>query len=274
MPATFERNPSGLSWKAAVPLLRLLMMFGADRGARLEKDKALLVLQNGLEREGLTGPVVGKHMHRIMVLYEEFLNQFCDEPPPMTGDADRLAAAEERVQELRDVVRERQELDRVLEESRVLEARRQELARSEAEKELRDVKEELWGVKEELRVSKEGLQEVEEELEEALKVGREVEKELEDIKAEQMEKEGKTQKGWEEIEEQLEAIDRRVRYELEEAHEKARREYEGAQKESKQAIEMALKEFEKTKESLKAKAALAWFASLLALIVASVWVYS
>lgn len=131
MPDSFERNPSGQSWKAAVPLLRILMMLGGETTAS-EKKKALDLLVNGLEREGLTGPVPGKHMHRIMVLYEEFLNQFCDAPQP----PDRLAASEARVRELGNLLIRSQELDRVIEESRDLEARRQESEISELKRRL------------------------------------------------------------------------------------------------------------------------------------------
>ena len=101
-------------------------MFGGEAAA-FDKKKALDVLMNGLERKELTGPVPGKHMHRTMVLYEEFLNQFCDAPQP----PDRLAASEARVRELGNLLIRRGELDRVIEESRDLEARRQESEISE-----------------------------------------------------------------------------------------------------------------------------------------------
>ncbi|KAL9067801.1 MAG: hypothetical protein Q9161_006619 [Pseudevernia consocians] len=143
--ASFEGNPSGQSWKAAVPLLRILMIVGRDR-ATFAKKKALDVLQNRLEREGLVGLVGGKHVHRIMVLYEEFLNQFCDQPQPVE-DADRLTAAEARVQELRDVISETQERRRQIDEAQAASARLEEAARQEREKELKDVKGELEEVK-------------------------------------------------------------------------------------------------------------------------------
>ena len=146
IPASFEKNPSGQSWKAAVPLLQILMMFDGDR-ATFAKKKALDALQNGLEMEGLVGPVgpVGGK-HRIMILYEEFLNQFCDQPQPVE-DADRLTAAEARVQELRDVISETQERRRQIDEAQAASTRLEEAARQEREKELKDVKGELEEVK-------------------------------------------------------------------------------------------------------------------------------
>lgn len=242
------------------------MFGGGEERKGFEKNMALDVLLNGLEKEGLTGPSKGKHMHRIMVLYEEFLSQFCDQAPPTPmGDADRLAAAEERIRRLRDVLRDSQEVSRMREELRGSEARRLELARSEAERELRDVKEEVRGVREELRESREALQDAEDGLEEARKKGRGVEKELEGVKRELVDAEDKARKEWEEIENQLKEIDRKLQDGFEEAEENVR-------KESDEVFEKAMKDFEKTKESLKAKAALAWSLSLLAMIVALAWV--
>ena len=182
IPASFEKNPSGQSWKAAVPLLRILMMFGGDR-ATFAKKKALDVLQNGLEREGLVGPVGGKHVHRIMVLYEEILNQFCDQPQPVE-DADRLAAAEARVQELRDVISETQELRRQIDEAQAASARLKEAARQEREKELKDVKGELEEVKKRWEETQEALGGTKKDLEDARNAGREAEREIEGFKEE------------------------------------------------------------------------------------------
>lgn len=256
-------------------------MFGAGEKERenFDKGKAIDVLLNGLEKEGLTGPSKGKHMHRIMVLYEEFLGLFCEQPKPpttttmTTGDAARLEAAGERERRLRDLVRDSQELHRVLEEPRALQTRRQELARSEAERELRDVKEEVRGVREELLESREALQDAEDELEEARKKGRGTEKELEGVKKELMEIGDKARKDWEEIENQLEEIIRKLQHGFEEAEENGRKKAEVVQKEAKEAFEKAKKEFERTKGSLKAKAALASSLPLLALILALVWGY-
>ena len=151
MPDSFGRNPSGQSWKAAVPLLRILMMFGGD-AATFDRRKALDVLVNGLEREGLTGPVPGKHMHRIMVLYEEFLNQFCDAPQPM----DRLAASEARELELIELLRQRWELYQALEESHETEKRRRETVITELQGRLIAIDDDRTEVIEELdRVRKE-----------------------------------------------------------------------------------------------------------------------
>lgn len=97
------------------------MMFGGEAAA-FDKKKALDVLVNGLGREGLTCAVPGKHMHRIMVLYEEFLNQFCDASQP----PHRLASFEARVDELEDLLLRNSVLNGVLEESRRSEAQRQE----------------------------------------------------------------------------------------------------------------------------------------------------
>lgn len=244
------------------------MMFGGgDDRKGFEKNMALDVLLNGLEKEGLTGPCKGKHMHRIMVLYEEFLGQFCDEPA--MDDADGLAAAEERVRALRNLLRDTQELSRMQEELQGSEARRLELAREEAEREARDVKEELRGIREELRESREALRDAEEELEEAKKKGRGAEKELEGVKKEMMEAEEKERKEWKEIAIQLEEINRKLQYGFEEAGENG----EGALDESKMANEKGLRGLEETRESSRAKAALVWASSLLALALALVWIY-
>lgn len=180
MPDSFEKNPSGQSWKAAVPLLRLLMMFGGDV-TTFSKKKALDVLQNGLEREGLMGPVPGKHMHRIMILYEEFLSQFCNNPQPTTGDAHRLADAEARVEELLDVIGETQDLRREMEEARASRAQLEEIARNERENELRDVKAELEEVRKQEKETHEEVQSLRKKLERAGNEELDAAKELEGV---------------------------------------------------------------------------------------------
>ena len=252
-----------------MPLLRLLMMFGGgDRAAFARKD-ALDVLQNGLEKEGLLAPAKGKHMHRVMVLYQEFLDQFCDHPEPPPPDADRQQA---RIQELRDLMRERQELEHVLEESRVSAARRRELAGSEVEDVLRVVREELRegeallrDAREEARRVRHGLQESEEEVREVGNQRRWLERELEGVKKELREARAKTR-------EELEIAQK----ELNEVMGKARSELEGAEEESKDAMEKTLKEFRVTVRSLKAKMTLAWFCfrlSLIGVLFTLLWVY-
>lgn len=237
-------------------------MFGSgDERKAFEKNMVLDVLLHGLEKEGLTGPSKGKHMHRIMVLYEEFLGRFCDEPPPV-DDAERLADAMESVRGLRDLLRESQELRLRQEELRGSEARRVELAREEAEREVRDVREVLRGVREELRGTEKALKDAEEELGEARKKGRGVEKELEGVKGELFEIEEKVRKEWKVVESQLEEIERKLQYGFEEAEENGRKKGEAA-----------MEEVKKGTVTLRAKAAQTWFLSLLALVLALVWVY-
>ncbi len=65
------------------------------------------MLQNGLEKEGLVVSASGKYMHRVMVLYEEFLNRFCDYSKPAAAAAADAGGQQARIQELRDLVRER-----------------------------------------------------------------------------------------------------------------------------------------------------------------------
>ena len=180
IPAPVARNPSGQSWKAAVPLLRVLMMFGGDRAA-FSKHKALDVLQRGVEREGPVAPPAagaGKHMHRIMVLYEEFLSQFCDRPPPVE-DAERLVVAEARVEELQDALSELVDLRRQIDEAQAARARREEAARAERERELEDVKGELEAVRQRWEEARGALEGSEKELEEARNGGRVAGRELE-----------------------------------------------------------------------------------------------
>ncbi|CAF9926367.1 MAG: hypothetical protein ALECFALPRED_003428 [Alectoria fallacina] len=193
MPASFARNPSAQSWRAAVPLLRLAMMFGKDLAVVFSKDKALEVLQNGLEREGLrlTGPAAaGKHMHRLMILYEEFLTQFCVHPQPTTtttttGDADRLAGAEERVRELLDMMSETQEARRRLDEARELRAQQEEsAARSERERELNDVKRGLEEAEKQAKETREELLRCRKALERAENEGLEAKEEVAGAKKE------------------------------------------------------------------------------------------
>ena len=256
------------------------MMFGGDLRT-FHKKKGVYLLLNGLERDGLTGLVPGKHMDRIMVLYEEVLTQFCDHPQPR-GDADRIAAAETQVQSLWDLIVAREDLIQAGEASRVAAARRQELARSEAERQLKDLEEELQRVKEELQeakkkgrrtqkelqVVKEELLEVNEEFREVKKRKRGTEKELEGVKNE-------LEKAMEKVREELDGTKTEgskskkesegPNYELNEA----RKEVEGIRKELHKARETATKESQETIESLDAKACLAgfWILCSLGLVV-------
>ena len=165
------------------------MMFGRDLGAvgGFEKEKALEVLRNGVERDGLGGRVAGKHMHRLMVLYEEFLIQFCDHPPPpptttTTGDADRLAVAEERLRELLDVMSESQEARRRLDETRELRAQREEIARNERDRELSNVRRRLEEAEREAKETREELQRSRKDFERAKNEGLAARKELKGTK--------------------------------------------------------------------------------------------
>ncbi len=240
---------------------------GGDR-ATFARKNALDVLQNGLEKEGLVAPAPGKHMHRVMVLYEEFLNRFCDDPEPPAvaaaadADADAGGQQQARVQELRDLVRE---LESELERSRTSATRRVEIAESGAEEVLglvrenyrevegllRDAREEVRVVRRELRGSEEEVQEVE-----RRRVG--LGRELEGVYRELREVRGKAG-------EELECAQR----ELNEVVEKARKELESAEERSKDAMEKAL-------QSLKVKVALAWFCfrlSLIGVVFILLWVY-
>ena len=177
MPDSFERNPSGQSWKAAVPLLRLLMMFGGNPET-FSKEKALDVLQNGLEREGLIGPVPGKHMHRVMVLYDEFLSQFCNDPQPTMGDVSRLASAEARIEELLAVITTSRDLRREIEEAQASRAQLEEVLRNGREVELIDVKVELEEARKIEQETRKELEHLEKELEHERSGGLKIAKDL------------------------------------------------------------------------------------------------
>lgn len=270
IPESFEKNPSGQSWKIAVPILRMLMMFGKDL-ATFTRKSSLDLLQNGLEKEGLILPVAGKHMDRIMILYEEFLYQFCDQPPPR-GNADRLAAAEARVRDLRGVMRERVDLDRELEESRRLVRLREGMARIKLERELERVRDELRAVKDELR-------EVREQLQEVGKKERGFEKELQGVKKELGEVEEKARKELEQAKNAglyfrkgLEAAKQESNEALGKALKDSAESMRSAKQESNAAMEKVLKDSEESMRVLKAKAS-AWFISSLALLFALAWLH-
>ncbi|KAF6241349.1 hypothetical protein HO173_000059 [Letharia columbiana] len=112
IPDSYEKTTSYRSWQVAAPLLQLFTILDRDV-ASAAKEQALGFLQRGFEREKLV-PLPGKHTERTMVLYEEFLNQFCDFPPPVE-DGRRLEAAEEGSRNLRRDLRRhlaiRRELD-------------------------------------------------------------------------------------------------------------------------------------------------------------------
>ena len=184
-------------------------MFGRDLGAvgGFEKEKALEVLRNGLEREGLVGKVAGKHMHRLMVLYEEFLTQFCDHPLPTAGDADRLAVAEERVRDLLDVMGESQEARRRLDETRELRAQQEEVIRNERERELNDVKRRLEEAERQAKETQEELQRSRKDFEHAKQEGLEAKKELEHAKEEMKDATRRFEGTLEELEETEKKID-------------------------------------------------------------------
>ena len=151
IPESVAMIPSAESWKAAAPLLRVVMMFGGD-GKKFEKAKALDVLLNGIEKEGLTEQVKGKHMQRITLLYEEFLNRYCDEKQPL-GDTERLRISEAREQHLQDLLDQELEFQHHADELRagMERLRREEMAR----------------VKEALEEAKKGWEETQEKLENA-----------------------------------------------------------------------------------------------------------
>lgn len=112
IPDSYEKATSYRSWQVAAPLLQLFTILDRDV-ASAAKEQALGFLQRGFEREKLV-PLPGKHTERTMILYEEFLNQFCDFPPPVE-DGRRLEAAEEESRILRRNLRRqlaiRRELD-------------------------------------------------------------------------------------------------------------------------------------------------------------------
>ncbi|KAF6223243.1 hypothetical protein HO133_000085 [Letharia lupina] len=128
IPDSYEKATSYRSWQVAAPLLQLFTILDRDV-ASAAKEQALGFLQRGFEREKLV-PLPGKHTERTMVLYEEFLNQFCDFPPPVE-DGRRLEAAEEGLRNLwRDLRRQqviRRELDGRYERSKALVARMTEI---------------------------------------------------------------------------------------------------------------------------------------------------
>ncbi|CAF9905767.1 hypothetical protein IMSHALPRED_003969 [Imshaugia aleurites] len=177
---SFGKNPSAHSWKVAVPLLRILMMFGGG-GASFEKKRALDVLENGLQKEGLTGAVEGKHMHRVMVLYEEFLSRFC-EGVEGESDAERLAAAEGSVQELLRMMDRRQELQRRVDETREAREQAEERFRESQEQELEIVKGALEEARKEAEETRVALEHSKKDLEDARKDGQDAKREIVGLK--------------------------------------------------------------------------------------------
>ena len=232
-------------------------MFGGDDGGSaggFSKQKALGVLQNVLEKEGLlasgeagttttTPPAGGKHWHRVMVLYDEFLTQYCERA---AGDVDRVAAAEARTDGILDLLAQREISLRRLEEARDAVTRAQDAARSEAETRARDA---------------------ERALEEARRELAEVKGELEDVRGELRFVRGE----WEEIEQALEDINVR----LAAADEAGRRELEALRAEAGAVTERARgEESEGRIGSLEAKkAVLVGLFCALALAVALAWMY-
>lgn len=155
-------------------------MFGGG-GASFEKKRALDVLENGLQKEGLTGAVEGKHMHRVMVLYEEFLSRFC-EGVEGESDAERLAAAEGSVQELLRMMDRRQELQRRVDETREAREQAEERFRESQEQELEIVKGALEEARKEAEETRVALEHSKKDLEDARKDGQDAKREIVGLK--------------------------------------------------------------------------------------------
>lgn len=114
IPDSYDKEISYRSWQTTASLLHLLVL--VDRAlASSVKEQSLDFLQRMSGAEKLP-PLPGNHMERTMVLYEEFLNQFCDHPGP-AEDRGRLEAAEEEIQNLRHQVSIRRELNDLYERS-------------------------------------------------------------------------------------------------------------------------------------------------------------
>lgn len=122
IPESYDKEISYRGWQTTAPLLHLLVLVDRPLASSI-KEKSLDFLQKMLGVEKLP-PLPGKHMERTMVLYEDFLNQFCDSPAP-AEDRGRLQAAEEELQHLRHLVSIHGELNVLYER---LEARSASLA--------------------------------------------------------------------------------------------------------------------------------------------------
>ena len=94
----YEQNPSNRAWEVATPLLRVLT--GLERQlAGFVKEETLDLLNN---TQVDWTPMEGKHMSRTMIIYEEFMNRFCDHPSQAVNENDRALRAEQRVEQLQE----------------------------------------------------------------------------------------------------------------------------------------------------------------------------
>ena len=125
-------------------------MCGGDDVA-FNKERALEVLQEELNKKGLMRQVPGKHMHRLMVLYVEFLGRFGGGVRPKEN-ADRVRAAERVEQRLEALLAQIREVGRLEHELRGMRAQEEERVRDERERELEDTRKDLEAAKEALKM--------------------------------------------------------------------------------------------------------------------------
>lgn len=130
-------------------------MFGGDDVA-FNKERALEVLQEELNKKGLMRQVPGKHMQRSMVLYVEFLGRFGGGVLPREN-ADRVRAAERGEQRLEALLAKSREVRRLEHELRGMRAQEEERVRDERERELEDTRKNLEAAKEALKIAAGGF---------------------------------------------------------------------------------------------------------------------
>ncbi|MCJ1460196.1 hypothetical protein MMC28_010575 [Mycoblastus sanguinarius] len=178
IPDSFEKNPSSRSWEVASPLLRLLT--GLDRQITLVKAESINMLQRTQEK---WTSVEGKHMDRTMILYEEFLNQFCDHPAMGDGNnAGRSLAAEVQARELRDLLRRDREFHtRTQDLNAQIAQNREVIIRTEAERDLLEARNITEVIGKELLAAQTETNDVKKALKVANKERKEVKRELEAI---------------------------------------------------------------------------------------------
>ena len=124
-------------------------MFGGDDVA-LYKERALEMLQEELNKNGLLRQVPGMHMQRLMVLYVEFLGRFSGGLQPKEN-ADRVRAAERGEQRLEALLAMSREVRSLEHDLREMRAQEEERVRDERERELRDTRKDLEAAREALK---------------------------------------------------------------------------------------------------------------------------
>lgn len=85
IPESFEKAPSRRAWEVTAPLLRPFALYNQEIIPYI-KEELLEVIQS---KQWDAAP--GKYMDRVMILYEEFIQHFCDYPPGLDDKSRALA---------------------------------------------------------------------------------------------------------------------------------------------------------------------------------------